>query len=430
MAKRPTSRRTGKRQSARLFQFRDQWIGREAGSPNFFRYWYDGERHTRRASLGTPDLEQAKEALIRVVLGDAPKDALAPDAVHMAAVRNFYMERHGNHIRSKAAASRAFELVLAYLKIATGKEAPTVADFGLARQQAWMRWARDEYKLSSKTLNTYLSVIQAATNFCALPRIDTDSKGQECEVQVLAAPFHIETRQEEVCRVTGLHMPEPRQFVPTDIHVAKFLDATYDESSEKEVREREALFRYAILALNLWARPEALLELDVSRQVDFSLGLVNLNPPGRKKTKKHRPVVRLTDNLRGWLLHWNLSRPIVYNGQPVKKLSNKTFGKAAIRAGVPEMVPYSLRHYSNSRSMRVAPDIRPDREERATWMGHHDPRHEQTRTYEHYDPEYLARAMMATDAVMVVLDLLSVKSLFAPGAVRPGLRVVERRVER
>lgn len=104
--------------------------------------------------------------------------------------------------------------------------------------------------------------------------------------------------------------------------------------------------------------------------------------------------------------------------------------QAAIRAGVPEMIPYSLRHYCNSRSMSVPPDVRPDREERATWMGHHDPRHAQTYTYEHHDPDYLERARKATDAFMLALDHLSRKSLFAPGTVRRGLHVVERRAER
>jgi integrase len=181
------------------------------------------------------------------------------------------------------------------------------------------------------------------------------------------------------------------------------------------------------MALNLWARPEAICELNVSTQVDFANGLVHLNPPDRTQNRKYRLTVRLTDNLRGWLLHWNLERPIVYLGNPVEQIAPKTFKKIAKQAAVPQMVQYSLRHYSNTRAMRVPPDIRPDREERAIWMGHFDPRHKTTMTYEHMDPDYLIRAMKATDAIMLTLDKLSSKSLFAPGTVRPGLHVVEKR---
>jgi integrase len=182
--------------------------------------------------------------------------------------------------------------------------------------------------------------------------------------------------------------------------------------------------------LNTWARPEAICDLDVAKQVGFDNGLIDLNPPGRLQTRKYRPVIRLTDCLRGWLLYWNLERPIVYFGEPIARISNHTFEKIAIDAKVAEMIPYSLRHYMNTRSMRVPQAIRPDREERATWMGHHDERYRTTMTYEHLDSEYLENAAKAADAIMQMLDKLTAKALFAPNTVRRGLHVVESELER
>src|SRR5439155_10155079 len=75
----------------------------------------------------------------------------------------------------------------------------------------------------------------------------------------------------------------------------------------------ENLFRYVVIALNTWARPSAILELSIAAQVDFKAGLVRLNPPGRKQTKKVRPAIPLTDNLRGWLEDWNIDHPIHRN---------------------------------------------------------------------------------------------------------------------
>lgn len=428
MSKSPT--RAG---NSRTWQFQDQWIGRETGSPNFYRYWYvtttDGKsRRVSRESLGTQDLEEAKTRLVRLVLGDAPVDPFAPAQIYFAAVMRYYMDNHGNQIRSRAAAQRGFDLALAYLKIATGKEAPMVADFSLARQESFMRWCRDEHKLTAKSISTYLAMIRAGMSYAAKPRIVLDSKGVEREARMLGVPFFIQTSEKEVVRVTGLAKSLPRDFIPSDAQVAAFLDATFDENDEKERREREHLFRYCIMALNTWARPEAILELNVSRQVDFANGLIDMNTKGRAQNNKYRPTIRLTDNLRGWLLHWNAEHPITYAGQPVDDILPRTIKKIATRAGVPQMVRYSLRHYMNTRAMRVPTDIRPDREERATQMGHHDPRFRTTMVYEHFDPDYLVKCMKATDAIMLALDKLGTKKLFAPNSLpNQGLVVIENK---
>jgi hypothetical protein len=48
-------------------------------------------------------------------------------------------------------------------------------------------------------------------------------------------------------------------------------------------------------------------------------------------------------------------------------------------------------------------------------MGQVDPDHSTTQTwYESFDPDYLANAMCATDAIMQRLDQLTKKALFAP----------------
>lgn len=340
----------------------------------------------------------------------------------------YYMDNHGNQIRSRGAAQRAFDLALAYLKSATGKEAPSVGDFPLARQESFMRWCRDEHQITAKSISTYLAMIRAGMEYAAKPRIVMDSKGVEREARMLGASFFIQASEKDVVRVTGLPRSRPRDFIPSDAQVAAFIDATFDENDEKECREREHLFRYCILALNTWARPEAILEMNVATQVDFANGLIDLNPKGRAQNNKYRPTVRLTDNLRGWLLHWNVERPVTYAGQPVDDILPRTFKKIAARASVPQMVRYSLRHYMNTRAMRAPADIRPDREERATQMGHHDPRFRTTMTYEHFDPDYLVKCMKATDAIMLALDKLAQKSLSAPNALpNRGLVVVENK---
>jgi len=418
MSASPTARRTSsKRQEKRLFQLDKYWLGREKGSDFIFYYWYDpGAGRTRRKTTGERDLEKAKLWLAKLVLAEPPKEPQSPDVVPIVTVRRFYWRYHANKIRSQDAARRAFFLLYSYLRGCVKEGAPKVGDFSLARQHDFMIWCRDQHRLSAKSISTYLSYIKAAFRFAATPRLVEDGRGEKREVRILSSAPHIVDGETAVAKITALPKSKPRDWIPQDHELAAMIDGI----------EHEHVFRYVIMALNTWARPEAILELDVSKQVDFEHGLVDLNPPGRPQNNKRRPLIRLTNNLRAWLLYWNLDRPIVENGYPVKQVDNRTLKKAAARGGAPTLfTKYTFRHYMATRIRRV-PGIRVDREERADWMGHADPEHRQTQWYESFDPDYLESCMRATDAILGHLDTLCKKrSLFPPTVDRrTGLVVI------
>jgi len=406
------------RSAQRLFEYRGFWLGRETGSDFVFYYWYDeAKRRTRRKTTGQRDLEKAKEFLVDLALAHPPEAPLDPKNVLLRSVEKFYFEHHADNIRSKNAAKRAFKLVRQYLK--QSREAgydPVVADFGIARQAGFMEWCRDKHQLTCKTISTYLSSIKAGCRFAAKDRLVRDAMGRERTARLLDAAPYINDNEAEVTRITGLPRSQPRSEIPTDAEMAAFLDAIADEH----------VFRFAIMELNTWARPEAVLQYSVKTQTDFQRALVHLNPPGRVQNKKVRPTIRLTDNLRGWLIHWNLDRPIVYAGYPVKRIDNRTLAKIATAAGVScPMTSYTFRHFMATRVRRVD-GIKVEREERSAWLGHTDPHHRTTEDfYESFDPDYLQNAMLATDAILRRLDSLCERSLFAPNTVSgSGLVVV------
>src|SRR5208337_4605713 len=157
----------------------------------------------------------------------------------------------------------------------------------------------------------------------------------------------------------------------------------------------------------------------------FLEGTVDLNPPGRRQNNKVRPLIRLTDNLRGWLLHWNETRPIHRKGHAVASVRHSDFRAIAERAGV-KITPYTLRHYMATRIRRLPEAMRPTREERAAWLGHVDPHHRTTEEwYESQDPHYLEQCSKGIDSLMSQLNLISPCPLFAPNAiVGTGLTVV------
>lgn len=409
MSKRKPEQR-GKREAERLFQIGDFWLGYTPGSQTIYYHWYDAElRKVRRKTTRKTDLNEAKLWLAEYVLGAPPDDPLAPECVTIAAVRKFYMTHHGDAMRSANASKRAFTLISDYMGSLDIEGAPKVADFGVARQDAFMKWCRDKHGHASKSISTYLSYYKAGLNFAATPLLVRDAKGVEREVRVLASVPHINDGEDYVANVTGLPRSQPRSWIPQDAELAAMIDAI----------EHEHVFRYVVIALNTWARPEAICELNVAQQANFDRRLVNLNQIDRPQNSKIRPTIPLTDTLFGWFKTWNKEWPIHdAHGHRIGKIDNRTLQKAAKRAGIAEhekFTRYTLRHYMATRIRRV-PSIAVAREERATWMGHVDPHHRTTEAwYESFDPDYLDAPKRATDAIMASLSsMMKVRSLLPP----------------
>jgi len=65
--------------------------------------------------------------------------------------------------------------------------------------------------------------------------------------------------------------------------------------------QTEHLFRFAIISLCTWARPQAVLDLHPPTQVDWNDGSLDLAPVGWIATKKRRPRQPLSCGLAGWL---------------------------------------------------------------------------------------------------------------------------------
>ena len=61
-----------RRKARSEFELAGQWIAEEPGRPGHYRFWIDpGVGRTRRASLGTTDIEEAKARLAAAALAHA-----------------------------------------------------------------------------------------------------------------------------------------------------------------------------------------------------------------------------------------------------------------------------------------------------------------------------------------------------------------------
>lgn len=103
---------------------------------------------------------------------------------------------------------------------------------------------------------------------------------------------------------------------------------------------------FVLLALNTGARRAAILDLTWP-QIDFMTGVIDLNPPGRVQTAKRRPKVPMSETLLETLRRTKATATSEYvvswRGQPIAAVKT-ALGKAAARAGVPDVSSHVLRH--------------------------------------------------------------------------------------
>lgn len=148
---------------------------------------------------------------------------------------------------------------------------------------------------------------------------------------------------------------------------------------------------YVELGLATMARPTAILELTWDR-VDFERGTVDLNPRGRRQTRKRRPVVPLNDEVLDALrTAWEArqSEYVIERGaQPIKSMK-KAFQAASARSGI-HVTPYTLRHTGAVWAAEAGVSMA----ELAQFMGHDDSATTE-KHYARFSPGHLRRVANA-----------------------------------
>lgn len=142
---------------------------------------------------------------------------------------------------------------------------------------------------------------------------------------------------------------------------------------------------YVEIALATMARPTAILEL-TWQQVDWKHSTINLNPPGRRQTKKRRPIVALDEETMALLkvAHEGAqSDYIIERGGKKIASMKKAFQAASARSGI-HVTPYTLRHTGAVWAAEQGTSMA----ELAQFMGHDDDSTTQ-KHYARFSPTYL-----------------------------------------
>jgi integrase len=343
---------------APLFELGGSWIAREPGRDGFWRFWNDpGAGRVRRSRLAADDLEAAKIELARLVVTAGEK---TPDSL-LAAVLAAYHEARTDHLPSAKAARIASRKVLAFLR-----PGATVADWTEARVKAFAA-AEIGAGLSHAYVSRTLSVIAAAFRHARLT----------------PPPYSLAWVH---AAVPGGKAPR-RVPIPTDAEIARLLSAPVPEP----------LFRWMLISLATGCRPEAALDLGPDQRRD---GLLDLNPPGRKQTKKWRPIVREPGALTAALNAWDApgeaeGRPGRYVAYASVESVQTALQRASEGLGI-KVSAYSLRHKVTS-VLRRAKREGVTEDGIAAQIGHKRANVRVTSGYGEFDPDYLDAESRALD---------------------------------
>ena len=432
----------------KLFEIGGQWIARIEGRPSLYHFWYDKRSgETRRRSFKTTDIEEAKRLLAIHAVSTKHNDPLDPEVVMLVVILTHYYENHSDSKPSAHAAKRAGVLVMEFLETECGFGANVkVAQFTKGLQARFAQWSVEKFQHTPSYISRNLSVIAAACRFATKTIVKRTTYGQFEEIRILRLMPEICFDVKWLAEMTDRPEPKPRDYVPTYEDLASLLD----------IDGSELLRRYDLIALNTWARPEAILELSVRSQVDFENSLIDLNPPNRKQNKKHRPVIKLTENLRGWFEFWSEDKPLSYDlkksksgvtkversaathikaqfkrrtfkwmlmksgcAKPeiddlfrrLRKGDTEPFNIAIAKAeskGIGRITQYTIRHFMATR-VRGLKEVAVDREQRSLWLGHG--KKDATSWYETFDPEHLHEAARATNIILEKLDALTIRPM-------------------
>ena len=272
------------------------------GSRNWYGAWFNSSKgQTGKVSLQTPDLEAAKVELARLVTVHGDLQNARPETVTLAQVFDRYHEHYGKGLPSAAEQKRHMR----YWREFFGDDA-TVADAHPARQQQFVEHL-SEHPYGSGYIKRVLASGAAALRWCY----------RRGELQTVP---HVITVADS----------EPRERILESGEIK----ALWTAAKHLELR------RYIMILLNTACRPEAARDLSVF-QVDTARNRIDLNPPGRARTSKGRPVVPITSALLPWLSVEGRDKLI---GRGERWLS-VGWRAARDQAGLDaDVVPYTIRH--------------------------------------------------------------------------------------
>lgn len=367
----PKSQKAQSKGTTKRGEYKGYWLTQDRKSPYWSRTHYNPEtRHTEYVSLGETAYDAALVALISYVDSQLAPDNRAPETVRLCEVLNWYWENHGKTVIQSNQQK---------IGIAKWKEhfpAKTmVSELVPVRMKKFVEALQSE-ELSLGYIDRIIGVGRAAVyaardnniiSHC--PKIKNHQTEEDREsVDPLGRPLEIE----ELARL--------------------FITC-----------QQPHLLNYMLISVHTMARPAAVVDL-APEQVDFREWRINMNPKGRRQTKKKRPLLRLTNGLAKALRKiadeydgkTAMGRYVLFKDKAVKNI-NRAWAGLVEDAGLAgtNVTLYSIRH-TMGRELR---DKDVPEAQISLFLGHKVKGvNKVTGVYAPYSPEYLRTAAEVIDA--------------------------------
>lgn len=275
-----------------LYQRGSFALYKRADRANLEIVWYDdAAKRERSASAGTGDVREARAALDRRYL-EASGQKTCPTC--------------GRKMEGEAA-PLVLQAIGDYLILSEGKAGIKSARTRLSHAVAYV---------AEKNPSTTLPMLDEAwvNGFRAWMRKKDYAPGhiEGCVLQLAASVNAVRGHQAQF-KARSLkkvsNSPVYRANLETIAAMFRFcIDPPPPKGREWSAKEREMvikmrenLLRYLRAAVATWARPDAIFDLKAKGQWHREPGVLNLNPPKREQTKKHRPTIPVPRQFAPWL---------------------------------------------------------------------------------------------------------------------------------
>ena len=343
-----------------LFELGGQWIAHDPGSKKLYRFWTEpGTGRTRRSSLGTEHIGEAKLKLAKIVSAEAPKSRSSS----LSVVLQIYFVEHTDKLPSKEVARSHGRKLLLFL----GSTA-RVEVFTETKQRKFV-----EACLEQGNKLAYVARIMTTLS-AAL----THSKIREPEI------IYTESAMMRNWKLTG--STRRKAYIPTDEECATLA------LSEMSVMLR----RWMIIQALTGGRPQTGVDLKPS-QFNRESGVIDLNPEGRTQNKKHRAKVKAGRTLRLLLSRWERNGLNAFGGRYCGYATLEGVKSAVQRLAADTGIPISTYSW-RQKVTTVLRRARVPEDQVSELLGHKRPGLRTTAGYGDWDPDYQREAAAALDS--------------------------------
>lgn len=356
----------------------------------YYVVWNERGR-TRKESLDTGDLDEAQARFADWLQDWRRKTAIGPRDPSEVSVRDIledYAAEHGDEVNSPATLAYAIEPLLAYF----GER--TVEDLTTGVVKGYWTWRKTHSVRQGETPSERIVVqhgaVRATDPKTRKPVHWRAGASEGTIIRELSGTLRpaLDHAQKQKRLKTGTYfIPVPQAPTGRDYWITRAEAARLLWHSRRDYRARGHLPLYIMILLYTGQRRGAVLDLQWS-QVDFIRSRINFNAPGRKQTKKLRPIIPIP---RGLLAHLRRAHAkaissyvITSSGERVS--IRKGFATAARRAGIPNCTSHTLRHTAGTWMAQRGVSLR----DIGGWLGHSDAR--TTELYAHHHPDFMDAA--------------------------------------